>query len=95
MCPGGCPPQCMLGYTHTPVDRMTDACENITLRNYVVDSNNRLASSVLGLAPRSGTSWICYWILLCLCKLGTTLSGLSSRLQNNDKFCILYLYKYY
>ena len=27
--PGGCLPQCMLGYT-PPVNRMTDACENIT-----------------------------------------------------------------
>ena len=31
VCAGGCLPQCMVGYTHTPVDRMTDACENITL----------------------------------------------------------------
>ena len=34
VCPGGCLPQCMLGYT-PPVDRMTDACENITF--YVAD----------------------------------------------------------
>ena len=27
---GGCLPQCILGYT-PPLDRMTDACENITL----------------------------------------------------------------
>ena len=24
---------------HIPMDRMTDACENITLRNYVADGN--------------------------------------------------------
>ena len=29
VCPGGCLPQCMLGYTS--MNRMTNACENITL----------------------------------------------------------------
>ena len=35
VCPGGCLPgwgaQCILGYTVPPVNRITDACENITL----------------------------------------------------------------
>ena len=30
------------GYKHPPVDRMADACENITLRQYVADGKNCL-----------------------------------------------------
>ena len=38
--PRGYLSQCMLGYTPSPVNRMTDACENITFRNYVADGKN-------------------------------------------------------
>ena len=40
VCPGGCLPGGLStqgGYKHTPVDRMVDAFENITLRQYVAD----------------------------------------------------------
>ena len=40
VCPGGCLPQCMLGYTHPLwTEWLTDACENITLLQ-LADGNN-------------------------------------------------------
>ena len=49
VCPGGVPGGVSAwgvvypgGYKHPPVDRMADACENITLRQYVADGKNCL-----------------------------------------------------
>ena len=44
---GGCLPQCMLGYTPPPVDRMTDACEKLPCRNYVAGGNKCIAEDLL------------------------------------------------
>ena len=50
VCPGG-------SGRHTPLDRMTDACEILPCRNYVADGNNTLPQFVIVLC-RSTTKYL-------------------------------------
>ena len=75
VCPGRCLPRRMsaqgvsargcLPHPHPPVDRMTDACENITFPHYITDCPFSVVDpgfSILGVGwlPTKGRAPICY-----------------------------------